>query len=334
MKRGREHVDVVDYLRGMAAVMVTWFHLTNGYGATWPAYTGCYGWLGVELFFVISGFVITLSLSTHDGPRRVTSYLEFMTKRIVRLEPPYIASILLSLALLFISSHVPGFQGQQPSFYLPQLLFHLAYLIPFTSYEWLQPVYWTLTYEFFFYLIGGIVIPLIMRPQRTLTFVGAALAVIVAGWLDIMPLLVLLFIIGIAACRVHLRRGAVWVNVVVAISAATTMALKGMGVEAGSGLFCGALLAGNHMLPSPPPQLGRVLTGFGTISYSLYLIHVPVGGRIVNLGGRWLHTPIEHFGLSIVAFAVSCLFATAFWWGIERPSMAAAARYARRVRKR
>ena len=330
----RDHIDMVDYLRGLAALMVTWFHLTNGYGATWPAYSGFYGWLGVEIFFVISGFVITLSLSSNERLRSVASYGEFMVKRIVRLEPPYIASVLMTVGLLYLSARMPGFRGEQPDVTMPQLAFHLAYLIPFTPYLWLQPVYWTLTYEFFFYLVGGMAIPFVMAQRGSTVFGGVALSLAGVAWLGWLPPLVLLFVVGIAACRAHLRRDPLWVSAFVGLVATATMALGGMMLEAGVGLLAGTVLAGCVYLPAPPAPVARLLSGFGTISYSLYLVHVPIGGRVINLGRRWMTTPVEHFALSVAALLLCCIVATAFWWAIERPSIAAAGRYARRLRAR
>jgi peptidoglycan/LPS O-acetylase OafA/YrhL len=61
-----QRLPVLDMLRGIASFAVCWFHLTNGNVAFLPAgilkSSGAYGWLGVEVFFVISGFVIPYAL--------------------------------------------------------------------------------------------------------------------------------------------------------------------------------------------------------------------------------------------------------------------------------
>lgn len=330
----RDHVELVDYLRGLAAAMVAWFHLTNGYGDSWVTRTGSYGWLGVEIFFVISGFVITIALSRKTGPWRVRTFADFMVKRIIRLEPPYLASVALAIGLLFLSARAPGFNGPPPSVHGPQLLFHLAYLIPFTSYEWLQPIYWTLTYEFFFYIFAGLALPLMMAKGGRAIFVGAAVIAAAAVAAGVLPPLVLLFVLGIAASRYYLKRDAVWLTLAVALLATGPLALNGMATQAGVGLGAAALMALGRRMPLPPLPIARVLKGLGAISYSLYLVHVPIGGRLVNLGERWLHSPIEHLLLSILAFTVSCACAALFWWTIEAPAIRAAGRYARRTRRR
>lgn len=326
MKRQSAHIDVIDHLRGIAAVMVTWFHLTNGYGASWPASTGYYGWLGVEIFFVISGFVITLSLAAGDRPWSFRLYSEFMIRRIVRLEPPYLASIALTLALLWLSTLSSSFHGSLANPSVPQVLFHLAYLIPFTEYDWLQPIYWSLTYEFIFYLVGGVVIPLLMVGRKSWSFVGCAAVLAFAVLLGWVPPLVMLFVIGVGACRLYLKLDHAGIATLVCLGAALVLIHEGFDVQAGVGLAVGGLLANNARLSPIQGTSGAVLRWLGAISYSLYLIHVPIGGRVVNLGQRWLTTPIEHLSLSIFAFIICCAVATGFWWLIERPSIVAAVR--------
>ena len=91
--RGRR-VEILEPLRGLAALAVAWFHFTNATGLLpegWLRASGRYGWLGVEVFFVISGFIIPYSLF-NAGYRFPRHAGRFILKRIVRLDPPYIAA--------------------------------------------------------------------------------------------------------------------------------------------------------------------------------------------------------------------------------------------------
>ena len=56
-----------------------------------------WGWAGVEVFFVISGFIIPFTL--WQSGYRLKNYARFILKRIIRLDPPYLLSILLAIAL-------------------------------------------------------------------------------------------------------------------------------------------------------------------------------------------------------------------------------------------
>ena len=134
-------IVVVEYLRGIASLSVAWFHLTNQYKDSWVALIGSYGWLGVEIFFVISGFVIPYSIWKVYPNYSITSFPTFLARRIVRLEPPYLVSVALVVMLHYLSSSVPWFRGEAPSYDFAQIAFHVFYLVPLTSYGWLQPVY-------------------------------------------------------------------------------------------------------------------------------------------------------------------------------------------------
>jgi peptidoglycan/LPS O-acetylase OafA/YrhL len=75
-----------------------------------------------------------------------------------------------------------------------------------------------------------------------------------------------------------------------------------------------------------PKFLHERLMLLGGISYSLYLTHVPVGGRIVNLGRRYVSGPLAEVLLSLVALATCLAFAWLFYRVIEKPSIAFAKR--------
>ena len=70
--------------------------------------------MGVTAFFVISGFVLPLSLSSNGY--RLSDAPVFLLKRAVRLEPPYLATILLIVTLGYVSTLVPLFRGATPHF--------------------------------------------------------------------------------------------------------------------------------------------------------------------------------------------------------------------------
>jgi len=94
-------VEIIDSLRGLAAFAVAWVHFTNGGNliqAGWLKTSGAYGWLGVEVFFVISGFIIPFSLY-HSGYRFPSHVGRFIFKRILRLDPPYLVTIALTIVL-------------------------------------------------------------------------------------------------------------------------------------------------------------------------------------------------------------------------------------------
>lgn len=97
--RKSQYLSVIVALRGLAALAVCMFHFTKGFVDEdgWLREVFRYGWMGVEVFFVISGFVIPFSLlGSSFGFRH---YFKFLKKRFLRIEPAYLASIVIILLL-------------------------------------------------------------------------------------------------------------------------------------------------------------------------------------------------------------------------------------------
>ena len=148
----------IDALRGIASLAVCWYHMTNGYAETsLVRSSGSFGWLGVEVFFVLSGFIIPFAMFSGGYTLRA-GWTTFVSKRILRIEPPYLLAILLVFALWDLSAMVPGFKGSPPpDFISTQTLLHAGYLAGIAGYPSFNPVFWTLAIEFQFYLLVSLV---------------------------------------------------------------------------------------------------------------------------------------------------------------------------------
>jgi peptidoglycan/LPS O-acetylase OafA/YrhL len=312
----RDRIEILDGLRGFAALWVAWFHFTHGSGlfhAGPVLASGNYGWLGVEIFFVISGFVIPYSM-LNGGYRGLEDAGAFMLKRIVRLDPPYITAVLLCLALLYLSAAAPGFKGPSPHVTVGQILLHLGYLNAFAGRPWLNPVFWTLAIEFQFYLAMVVLFPLLAGRaiHRGLGLCLMAALALALPQSNLLFHFLGLFAVGAAAFHYRMRlTPAAWT--IVAMSALSIVNGVALGLPAAlAGLVAGMLAAFAN-----PPRL-RVLSWLGAISYSLYLLHVPIGGRVMNLAGRLPEA--WHAPALAVALGVSLVSAYAFYRLIELPS--------------
>ena len=305
-----KRLEIVDALRGLAALSVAWFHLTN---QTFPQ-AGSLGWLGVDVFFVISGFVVPLSLFGKDY--RVSGFWRFLARRLVRLEPPYIVSIAIVLVLAWASALAPGFRGQPIDYTPTQVASHLLYLAPLFDQSWIQPVYWSLAYELVFYICVGLLFPLLIH--RPIFWVApVALLGLLPHFLltQAFTPLVLEFTIGFAAMRYFVRRDSLAIFLVTLIILAAIIAASGAPWRAVASTAAALAIA---FLKTPR---WRPAAFFGALSYSLYLVHVPIGGRVVNLGLRFVEAPMEKLALSVLAMAVSIVTAYAFYRLIEQPAL-------------
>ncbi len=149
--RGR--IAVLDGIRLLAALMVVSYHYM-AIGGGWKASVtklfptaylpAAYGWLGVELFFLISGFVICMSC----WGKPVS---EFFVSRVVRLYPAYWLAIIATTAVVML---VPG--GQQPRSW-PEILTNFTMLQQLLNSGDVDAVYWTLATELHFYLLVAVV---------------------------------------------------------------------------------------------------------------------------------------------------------------------------------
>jgi peptidoglycan/LPS O-acetylase OafA/YrhL len=131
----------LDCLRGIAATMVVVFHLALGQSGLAIFNLGS---TGVELFFVISGFVIFLTIE------KTTSYKSFLLSRFARLYPAYWACLTLTTVCIILWS----FLVKTPVVF-PQLKDYLVNITMFQYYFKVKDIddaYWTLIIELLFYV--------------------------------------------------------------------------------------------------------------------------------------------------------------------------------------
>ncbi len=311
-------IAVVEYLRGLASLAVAWFHLTSAYIDTWVGATGSLGWLGVDVFFVISGFVIPYSIWRAYPDYSVQLFPQFLARRIVRLEPPYICSLALVIVLHHISSQMPGFQGVPPPNDFAQIASHIFYLIPVIGYDWLQPVYWSLAYEFAFYIIIGLSFSLITGVRGTAIWIAICACLILGVLSGIITSKFLLFVVGISLFRCVVALQDIYTCIGLITICGCVIGCSG-NLESAVTALASATIIYYGLDFELKGKTGKALLFCGLISYSLYLVHVPIGGRIVNLGRRFVDGPVESLLLSIFALLIAVGFAALFHKFAEQP---------------
>lgn len=170
----------LDGLRGLAALAVALYHLTIAYptefvGAERSPFTMSWGMYGVQLFFLISGYVILMTAQRAIRPS------DFVISRISRLYPVYWIAVTLTIVLIVVFAIPDMPQGT------------LDRLLNYTMVQrWLQVpnvdgVYWTLAVEMQFY-VAVLLLLLVTRCRitgRTVVWVTAvwlSVALVVAIW--------------------------------------------------------------------------------------------------------------------------------------------------------
>jgi peptidoglycan/LPS O-acetylase OafA/YrhL len=173
----RQHIGSLDAIRGLATLMVFAHHLCP-FGADTPAGIVCATlWLGVDLFFVLSGFLITGVLYDTLGQRNF--FRNFYARRGLRLLPAYVAVVLIVLALnAAIGGHltlwaVPYF------IYASNIVRDLGHSTGIAMTLDVSHV-WSLAIEEQFYLLWAPVIFFARTPRRILAACVAGTALSVA----------------------------------------------------------------------------------------------------------------------------------------------------------
>lgn len=321
-------------LRAIAAVAVVCMHIPQdlrmrGYGELPPFEVGAFG---VDLFFVISGFIMVYA-SRHLFAREGAG-LAFILRRAARIVPTY---WLVTSVLLFLSRrHILAGPGDAWQHIAASYLF-IPYPRPSDGLILpLLPLGWTLNYEMFFYAVFAIAL-LLRRVAAIATVSVLFVALAVAGatlslsdplrfWTDS---IILEFVFGMLLAEAYIRgfrlpRVAAMLAIAAGIAGAmlydpavpSSVALRAIGW----GLPAAAVFAG--VVVSVPWGIGSnaLLHGLGAASYSLYLTH---GVVFVYMGSyfRRLGLPASSPPLltAMLWLAASLLVAAVVYLAFERP---------------
>ncbi|MEM1426900.1 MAG: acyltransferase, partial [Cyanobacteria bacterium P01_H01_bin.130] len=138
---GRRLVEL-DAIRGLAALAIVFFHY--GSSTQWPA-THPYHYFQyleefVQIFFVLSGFVVLISFT------RIKRALDFIVGRFARLYPVYWLSVLVTIAIIYLFKIRPA-----PTENPVEILLNLSMFQELLGFRNINIVYWTLTLELVFY---------------------------------------------------------------------------------------------------------------------------------------------------------------------------------------
>jgi peptidoglycan/LPS O-acetylase OafA/YrhL len=338
---GKTHMNyrMIQALRAIAALLVVLLHcdemlsLRIGPGALGASWQN--GAAGVDIFFVISGFIMTVS-SRHlvDVP---LGWLTFLKNRIVRIVPLYWLLTTLKLIAVLGASGLALRSQLDANFVLSSYAF-LPVIDSAGHFRPLLPVGWTLTFEFLFYCVFSIAVARAIDPIRVVLPVFGGVALIALFRTDSWPVwtvlfdpIVLEFVLGVFIAKMTLagiRLAPAFALFLLFAGFSLILCLEPptdhfrvlvWGLPAAMVVMASVSLERDlgHRIP-------RWLSLLGDASYSIYLSHgffvATLGASVVYL--RWSGPTVE-FATAVAGLVGSSLIGIALYRVAEKPMLAA-----------
>jgi peptidoglycan/LPS O-acetylase OafA/YrhL len=314
------HIPIIDVLRGFAALSVCLFH----YVCTTTGYIHNelilqifdFGSRGVQVFFIISGMVIPLSMITLGY--KYAAFKVFILKRFIRIEPPYLVSVAIGVIYLYSRNFLlpAGTVDITPSF--RDILLHLGYLIPFVDgAKWVNTVYWTLSVEFQYYLYLALIFPLVLNNKLVLRLLFYSLLLLPPFFVESEAFFFhwsAFFLLGIVYILWLTTKINKLEYFIITGLCMVSLAINNELID----LIVGVLtVAAIHFFKNFTFNYGKRL---GNISYSLYLLHTLIGGAFVNVMSHKFTLPYQKFIVIFLGVLISLASAAIFYRFIEKPS--------------
>ncbi len=307
----------IQYLRAVAALMVAWHHAAGQVTGMSSLVPYIFGTSGVDLFFVISGFIMVATTAAAPAPVRP---MEFWRRRIVRVVPLYWSLTVLMVAVALFTPGLFKTLRVEPGTLIQSLLFIPHYSHSFSDRVWpLLVPGWTLNFEMFFYAAFGASLFLTERNRLsalTMCFLALVLIGVVFG-----P-----FVSATAQTYTHPMLlefvagawiGAGWTSGRIRFSFGLAVLMLGAGAAllvardappfgpftqlAGAALVVAGALHANFSRPR-----SAVLKAIGDSSYSLYLTHLFTLGAFRVLWTRLVPGAPLHAAEFMILSLIAC----------------------------
>lgn len=315
----------IQYARGVAAVGVLLFHSFNDAQAT--GYPEQVLQAGVDLFFVISGFIMWVTTQRSSiGPKR------FLGKRVRRVVPLY---WLFSGVAVLVAGAAPQLGKTTSLQHAVASFLFLPAVRP--SNGQVEPVLapgWTLNHEMLFYLIFAVALTLSSRRLRLGVVIGVNVALSILGWLTHGPLIlsfytnpiILEFVFGVIVGWVYTSGYTMSRRVSTALVSVGGLVMVGCAAAWGQttilrvimwGIPAAVIVLALALTENAAPVARRRAWAFvGDGSYSIYLVHGIVLSALLSLVN---HVAAPKILMIVVGTPLALIITLCAYQYIERP---------------
>ena len=313
------HIGFIETLRAIAACSVLGFHFitwNNGIGDIyWNEKVkgiATYGAQGVEMFYIISGFVITFAL-TRSG-YKIIHYGKYVLKRVIRIIPVFFMTIFSIYSFKFFMAKI--FWGYEMQLDYSNILANLTFTVDlWEGATWINPIFSTLGVEFQFYLLIGLLLPFIQYKAWSKYII---LSLLILAGINTMGHQTVLFnmpyfAIGIVMHDVYAKKllNASYIYLGILLSVLLRYYLL-------EDFIIGALTLLLFLVIKPS---FRLTNSIGQVSYSLYLTHGLFGGWLLFFLSRDEYINLTPYLIIPLAFVFSLIGAKVFYALFEKPSI-------------
>jgi peptidoglycan/LPS O-acetylase OafA/YrhL len=344
----RDRLAFADGLRAVAVMWVVLHHLAHGGHVpllleNLPRAAVTFldlGFVGVTIFFVLSGYVMALTAQPLEMDGATAS--RFVLRRLLRLTPPLYAGLVLALAVAWVESVLqPGSSMPSPA----SAVAHLFYAQDILGLPRINDVYWTLAIEVQFYIAFALMLWAADALRRRLGWrharlvVGAVAAAVSLPWafgVITDPIwrggfmgFWFSFVLGVVAfwCSQRMRHAG-WLFLLLAAAVAASAVFFDWPHRAAAVATACALVVAQRMGAMHRWLSARWIRFVGVVSYSIYLVHLDVQGAAAFVLRRVLAPSLATD--IVIAVALILLPIAAAWIVyvlVERPSI----RWSRRI---
>jgi len=275
----------LDGLRGIAALAVVAFHYIYQYNTIYghsfnvPEFFR-FGSYGVHLFFMISGFVIYWTITKSVKP------LDFVWSRFSRLYPVYWTALIITFFVVHVFS-LPGRETDVQTF-----LMNFTMVQSYFGYSDVDGAYWTLALELAFYFWMLLIFSLgqTRHIEKILIFWVSTSSILTyyKFGIEISPIIKKIFLLdyielfsaGVCFYQIRMKQQTNYTKALLLLSGISIFSsyptLTSVGLLLFFVIFFAVVFNKALLLRNP------ILVYFGTISYSLYLIHQNIGYVVIN----------------------------------------------------